>query len=185
MDGMTKEEKIDIIANLYRERNRYIDIACSFLHDRDAAKDVVSDCYIALLEDPQRYSFDAQGIKGFMYQSVKNRCLDELKHLSVKEIVYHNLHEAELRYVSDDSTTRRIIRNDINSCLDEAKLKMKKRTFDIFVSSRVSGLSNKELSLLYGLSKGQISKELAKASAIMATIFNKYLYALLFMYTIF
>lgn len=176
---MAEKGQFDIITNLYKERNRYIDIACSFIHDRDAAKDIISDCYIALLEHPQCHLLDADAIKGFMYRSVKNRCLNELKRLSVKEIVYHNLHNAEIRYASDDSTTRRIIRNDIKSCLDEAGLKMKKRTFDIFVSSRVAGLSNKELAQLYNLSKGQISKELSKASEIMEAVFSKYLYILL------
>jgi RNA polymerase sigma-70 factor (family 1) len=54
------------------------------IHSYDDAEDIVQEVFIELWNQRQRFESTEQ-IKAFLYLSVKNRCLNFLKHLRVEE----------------------------------------------------------------------------------------------------
>ena len=50
--------------------------ACSLLHDRSAAEDVVHDCYVRLLKKAETYNLPADGTK-ILFQAITNACIDK------------------------------------------------------------------------------------------------------------
>ena len=68
---------------------------------------------------------------------------------------------------------------DIEDILDRAGTRMKRMTFDILVSSRLDGLSHKEIAEKYGISQGRVAKEIMHAMKIMKKLFKDYLHVIL------
>jgi RNA polymerase sigma-70 factor (family 1) len=65
-----------------------------FLCESDEAEDIVQEVFIELWNQRQRFESIEQ-IKAFLYLSVKNRCLNFLKHLRVREKFVNNMAAAE------------------------------------------------------------------------------------------
>ena len=164
---------------LYREKERYILLAFHYLNDMEKAKDIVSDSFIYLLEHRESLDDNPLKMKGYLLQTIKHKCLNELKRNRIREIAYKNILEVKMSVLSDESLTWNIAEKDIREVLRLAGGKMKKETLDIYVSSRFGDLSHKELSKLYGMTVNRIAKEISKASKIMHEIVRKYLHIII------
>ncbi|SKB54453.1 RNA polymerase sigma-70 factor, ECF subfamily [Parapedobacter luteus] len=64
---------------------RLCDFARRFLGDVDIVEDVVQDVFVAYIERHTSVSNRPESIKAFLYQSVKNACLNRLRHEKVTE----------------------------------------------------------------------------------------------------
>ena len=65
--------------------------ALKFIGDREVAKDVVQDAFLGILKQNENVLIENQ--KSFLYQSVRNNCLNYLKHLKIEK----NFQEKELQ----------------------------------------------------------------------------------------
>ena len=68
--------------------NSYYDVLCLFamnyLQEAMDAEDVVQETFIAMWNTRQNFSSDSH-VKSFLYLTVKNKCLNLLKHQKVRE----------------------------------------------------------------------------------------------------
>ena len=112
--------------------------------------------------------------KAYLMQTLKHRCLNEIRKDTVRQTTFRNLYDTDIDRLSDDNISRRILEKDIYAILADAGLKMEKLTYDIYVSSRIGGLSHKEIAKLYGLTTGRVAKEIMKATGIMDSVLKKY-----------
>jgi RNA polymerase sigma-70 factor (family 1) len=92
---MSREEKIIITAIARRNRDVFEALFCEyftlltkyaegFIFDRDDCEDIVQNLFINLWERAD--SLDIRtSIKAYLYQSVKNRCLNYLRNLNVSD----------------------------------------------------------------------------------------------------
>lgn len=178
---MTKETVpvLDTVLSLYREKERYILLANHYLNDMEKAKDIVSDSFIYMLEHKETISGDKARIKGYLLQIVKHKCLNALKREEIKQNVYRNMYDIDISILSDDNVTRHIANSDIKAILRIAGSRMKDRTLEIYTSSRIKGLSHKELSKMYGMTVNHIAKEISKANKIIEMVIKNYLHVLL------
>ena len=178
---MTKETVpvLDTVLSLYREKERYILLANHYLNDMEKAKDIVSDSFIYMLEHKETISGDKARIKGYLLQIVKHKCLNALKREEIKQNVYRNMCDIDISILSDDNVTRHIANSDIKAILRIAGSRMKDRTLEIYTSSRIKGLSHKELSKMYGMTVNHIAKEISKANKIIEMVIKNYLHVLL------
>lgn len=84
---LQKKEKKDsdsctrVFEKYYRELAYF---AFRILKDRDAGEDVVQDMFVMLFEKGLPEG-DGEALKSYLYVTVRNRCLDYLKHLKVVE----------------------------------------------------------------------------------------------------
>ena len=173
---------------LYQEKDRYISVAMSYIQDMEKARDIVSmekardivsDSFAYMLERRESLPDDLPRLKGYLMLTVKHRCLDALKHLAARENALKNLYEADMEMLGNDNVTERIMEKDIEDILDRAGARMKRMTFDILVSSRLDGLSHKEIAEKYGITRGRVAKEIMHAMKIMEKLFKDYLHVIL------
>lgn len=95
---MTNMENIE---QLFREHyNDMFFLSFSLLKDEDSARDVVHDVFTALLTSPP----EERG-KGYLLRCVRNRCINLLKKMPVKESVERLISLTELQ--QDDEATER------------------------------------------------------------------------------
>jgi len=57
--------------------------ALKFIDDREVAKDVVQDAFLGILK--QKEGTQIENLKSFLYHSVRNNCLNYIKHLKVEK----------------------------------------------------------------------------------------------------
>ncbi|SEN69104.1 RNA polymerase sigma-70 factor, ECF subfamily [bacterium A37T11] len=71
---------------------RLCDFAKRYLMDSDEAEDVVQDAFVAFLEQETYLDIQPNAVKAFLYTTVKNACLNKLRHEKVKTRYHqHNL----------------------------------------------------------------------------------------------
>ncbi|MGK6352576.1 RNA polymerase sigma-70 factor [Parapedobacter sp. DT-150] len=76
-----------------RYYTRLCDFARRFLGDVDAVEDVVQDVFVAYIERSASTSNRPESIRSYLYQSVKNACLNRLRSNKVAER-YESNHES-------------------------------------------------------------------------------------------
>ena len=126
----------DIFENLYS-------ILCSFankyLFDNDESEDICQEVFIELWKQKEKFENYDQ-IKAFLYLSVKNKCLNVLKHQKVKD-----------KFKTSDSSTdndiyfeEQIIKAEVVSTIYQSINRLSKQRREIIILS-MQGLKNNEI----------------------------------------
>lgn len=141
-------KKVSAFKELFNEfYNSLVLFAMKFVEQQDVAEDVVQDLFVFIWERDTTYS-SYMGLKTFLYNSVRNNCLDYLKHRNV-----------EKRYVSllssgtneDDGLDDKIMKEELYRMLIEAINELPGRCREIF-EYHMKGKRNEEIARDLGLS---------------------------------
>ncbi len=139
--------------------------ADKYLDDTDAATDIVQGFFIALYE--QAETLDIKAVKSFFFQSVRNRCLNELKHRKV-----HMNFEAQTVATAtfddhSDHIEDRIFASELEariaSIIDTLSPQCKK----VFEMSRFEEIPNAEIAEQLGISKRTVETHITKALSVL------------------
>jgi RNA polymerase sigma-70 factor (family 1) len=104
----------------------------------DDAEDIVQEVFIELWNQRQRFESIEQ-IKAFLYLSVKNRCLNFLKHLKVKEKFVGTTLAADGQFFEEHILESEVIQNIYNAVND-----LPEQRKQIIILS-MQGLKNNEI----------------------------------------
>ena len=111
-----------------------------YVPDLPVVEDMVQEAFISFWE--KRQDFDhISALKSFLYTSVRNKCLNHIKHQAVRK-----KHEADLVYEleSDHSFTHQVIEEEtFNQLLAEIKL-LPESAMEIMILA-LNGLKNQEI----------------------------------------
>lgn len=143
---------------------RMYTLASSLLHDHEAAHDIVHDVFAAILSCPPEKFPDSQ----YLLKSVRNRCLNHLKALDVRER-FRNLYllennEADILDDWPDEETLILI--------EECKKEMPHKCLEVFSLRFQDGLSAAEISHILGTGVRVIYKHLHHALEILKNRLN-------------
>lgn len=134
--------------------------ASRFLHEEDSCVDVVHESFIKTWEKRKQFT-SLQTIVGFLYTCVRNACLNELRHLNIKN-------KALLQQASIFDIENEIIENEVKRIIWAEIAKLSGDYRNIMAMS-LEGYSTKEISEELELSeqtiknkKGEALKQLRK-----------------------
>ena len=86
MSSNEPKNTTSVFLQLFEKRNRFERFAALYIHDAETVRDIVMDSYHYMWE--RRESLDMGGnVEAYMYSMVKNRCLDHLQRLTVRQSV--------------------------------------------------------------------------------------------------
>ena len=125
-----------------------------YLGDPPAVEDLVQEAFVAFWE--RRNGFDnAATIKSFLYTSVRNKCLNHLKHRAVQK-----KHESSLIYEleSDQHFTRHVIEEETFRILLEEIRKLPEASKEIMILA-LNGLKNPEIADELGISVNTVNTQ--------------------------
>jgi RNA polymerase sigma-70 factor (family 1) len=122
--------------------NRLYPVMClfskKFLYENDEAEDIVQEVFIELWNQRQRFE-SVEQIKAFLYLSVKNRCINFKKHLSVRE-KFINTAMADMEQLFEEHVLHTEVIQHIYNAVNNLPVQRKK----IIILS-MEGLKNNEI----------------------------------------
>ncbi len=165
---------------LYDEyEHRLIAIAFSYVRDKDSAKDIVNDSFMALWERRDKVEFT--NVEGYLFQIVRNNCLLYRRSVQTGRSVFEKILLKERGAM--DYYTRTIeccdpgelFRSEIMEiCRAELAL-MPELTREIFKAHKFEGKSYKEISDRFNIEPTKVDKELRKAVVRLRRSLRDYL----------
>ncbi|WP_299578137.1 RNA polymerase sigma-70 factor [uncultured Sunxiuqinia sp.] len=182
-----KNRDVEIFEELFfNYHGRLVLFANKFIGDMQVSRDLVQDAFFMLWEKTDQLDIK-KSPKAYLYQSVKNSCLNYNRHLSIKENAEAEISTriAELeRQVYDGTKTPylSLIEQELEEKIAEVIEQMPSKCQEVFKMSRFEGLKNKEIAERLGISVKMVEKHISKALVILRHELAEYVGVLLAMF---
>lgn len=161
------EKNFGVFYNTHYQR--FVRYAFYYVNDLPTAEDMTHDVLLYYWENKHKLSADTD-VLGYILQSVKNKCLNYLKHIQV-EIAYNKnrtkLHEWEVTtriQTLEDKSYSAIFSKDIMKIMMESLSELPKQTQEIFILNRLKNKSRKEIAATLGVSQQKVDYHVNKAN---------------------
>jgi len=117
---------------------------CYFLiNNYEAAEDIVQEQFVGLWENWERLN-PIESIKGYLFQSVKNRSINYLKNQSI--LIHPDENTLWLNFESKLPVASEMVENkELEKIIDQAIEQLPERCRAIFILKRIDEMSNKEI----------------------------------------
>ena len=152
-EGLAFKQLFDIY---YR---RLVAFANTMLADLDLSRGIVQDLFVMLYEKRNELNIHTS-LKSHLFQSVRNRCLNVIKHEKIKNIhhqrIYENGSELELPFESLEY-------NELENLIIKIVERLPSECNKIFKMSRYDGLTNQEIAEKLSISKRTVETQISKA----------------------
>ena len=157
-----KEEAFAYVFRMYY--SPLLNYAGRILKDVEAANDVVQECFCRLYERRRELRKELQ-VRPYLYKSVYNACMDAIKHQKV-ESNYINQELLDFYFskvVETPEAEQALLDEDLKGAIQDAINKLPERCREIFVLSKVDGLSNKEIAEQLNISMKTVEAQMTTA----------------------
>ncbi len=148
---------------------RFVRYAYYYVNDLPVAEDLTHDALLYYWENKQKLPVDTD-VLGYILQSVKNKCLNHLKHIQVE--LDYSKNRTELRdweietriQTLEDETYGAIFSQDIMKIVMQSLSELPEQTRQIFVLNRLDYKSRKEIAATLGVSLQKVDYHINKAN---------------------
>lgn len=138
-----------------------------FVLDIEQAKDISQDTFISFWENRKKIK-SPEALKSFLFKSLRNNCLNYLKHNSIKEKynnkVVYEIKKMELQH--PDSLNKTFLdyqHSELSQILDNALEKLPDERRKIFEMSRFEGVKNKDIAEKLNISVRTVDTQIYRA----------------------
>ena len=138
-----------------------LNYASRLLHDAEEANDMTQEAFCRLYE--RRGTLHAEiDLKPYLYKTVYNSCMNVLKHRKVeKDYIDKELEDFYFSRVVETPEAELALRNEeLRGALEAAICTLPERCREVFVLSKVQGLSNKEIADKLGISVKTVENQM-------------------------
>ena len=140
-----------------------------FVFDLDTAREIVQGVFVCIWE--KRTSLPSEiSIKAYLYTSVRNKCIDYLKHQNIeneykkkwfKEVLKHNDNSLN----TNDHPLDGLITKELENTIKDAIKNLPKKCREIFELSRFKGLKYREIAEELNISVKTVETQMSRALA--------------------
>lgn len=146
--------------------------ANSYLEDPADAEEVVQSCFIKLWEKRENISIQSS-IKSYLYQIIRNACLNEIKHQKVKKNYGDMItQQGEQHSEASDQST---LKGELEEKIALALQSLPQQCRLIFTMSRFEELKYQEIADQLNLSIKTVENQMGKALKLMRAQLQEYL----------
>ena len=149
---------------LFRDYYRPLSVfAVKYVSDMDLAREIVQNLFVHLYENRSSLVITTS-LESYLYQSVRNRCLNQIKQSKTQKEHLEN-------YGSNQEGTEdleAIIReNELEHAIYKIVDSLPAQRKNVFILSRVNGLSNSEIAAKLNISKRTVETHISHALKIL------------------
>ena len=148
-------------------------IAYQYLFNKYDAEDIVQEVFIAIWESDKKYN-SYHGFRAFLYDSVKNRCLNYLKHQEVER----RHAEILLQEQDEEDEDHRLMREEMYRALHRAVDELPERCRQVF-KLHLQGKKNEEIAQMLELSVETVKTQKKKAMYFLRERLGRLYYLLM------
>jgi len=134
-------------------------VAAALVHDHDVSEEVAQDVMHELWRRAHLMDADAQ-LRAYLLRSVRNRALNHLRHLRVRQ---RSESEVEAMYDEPVASDQPVIAAELSAAARQAIAELPPRCREVFELSRVDGLKYAEIAQALGISEKTVEAQMGKA----------------------
>ncbi len=172
LKGIEKGQELAFKELFLRYYTQLVVFARKVVVDDDLARELVQDVMVNFYEKRGEIKIHSS-LKAHLYQSVRNRCLNQIKHTQIRRDHHANIymtHKNDEAYV-DDKLEETELEQRIFSVIQTLPAQCKR----IFEMSRFDGHTNQEIADQLKLSKRTVETQISKALKTLRTQLATYL----------
>ncbi len=167
-----------LTAIFHRYYRRLTAYAARYVASRDAAEDVVQECFVKLWQLRGIYADVPTG--GLLFTMVRNACLDSLKHemvvnrfeqLYITELSHGEESIWDLDFFGDAAPDN--LRGELYKKVLKEMESLPEKCREAFRMSRIEGLSNHEIAEVMDISDAAVHKHIDRAVRKLTRAFGK------------
>ncbi len=132
--------------------------ACKYVNNLTTAEDLVQELFLKIWDNRTELVFE-RSLKSYLYTSIKNSCLNHLKHLQVENKYIQDKQELESRAFFQEQMEQEELHRAIYSAINQLPPSCRK----VFELSRFNGLKHKEIAKEMGISVNTVKAQMVKA----------------------
>ena len=133
--------------------------ASTYINDLDAAKEIVQDLFVYIFENRKSLVITTS-LKSYLFQSVRNRCMNHIKHLQVERRHHHQI---AFDQESFEDLHAKIAETELEHRIFQIASEMPPKCQEIFRMSRVNGIKNKEIADQLNISIRTVETQISNA----------------------
>ena len=165
-----EEDAFDFFFNMYYRG--LVVYAGQFISDMDLCEEIVQGIFIKLWKD-HKYLKIESSFKSYIFRSVKNKCLDILKHHKIIKDAEQYIVENSEKHNEDTWNT--YIEHELYAILMQAVKKLPEECQKIFIHSRINNYKNKEIAAKLGISVKTVENQITRALKFLRVELKDYL----------
>lgn len=138
-----------------------------FVFDLDTSREIVQDVFVRIWEKRSTL-LGEESLKSYLYRSVRNKCLDYLKHLNVeyeyeKILIKETQESGSGSYNTEDHPLDGLITEELKNSIGSAIENLPEKCREIFELSRYEGLKYREISDELNISVKTVETQMSRA----------------------
>lgn len=171
ISGLKNRDLVIFEELFFNYHGRLVLFANKFIGDMQVSRDLVQDAFFTLWEKADKLNIK-QSPKAYLYQAVKNSCLNYTRHLSIKQLaeteIKDKISELEKQvYKNSDSPYFSLIEQELEEKINEIIESMPDKCREVFKLSRFENLKNREIAEKLDISVKAVEKHISKALIIL------------------
>lgn len=148
----------------------------NFLPDKAVCEDIVQNIFLKLWNNREALIIETS-LKSFLLKSVRNSCLDEIKHKVV--VREHESYVINFDPSDDMDTENYVLYSDLQAQLDKALDKLPAVCREAFEMNRLAGLKYKEIAEQLNVSERTVEVRIGKALGLLRRYLKEFFVAVL------
>jgi RNA polymerase sigma-70 factor (ECF subfamily) len=141
--------------------------------DPDVAEDIVQDFFVRLWINSDKLEI-ISSLKSYFFTAVKNKALDHLKHVKIKEGYQRKVIES---LKEGGHANWEFTESELTGLVEKGMQKLPPRCREIFTLSRFQGKDNESIARQLGISKRTVELQMSNALKILRVELKDYLSA--------
>lgn len=142
--------------------SHYLLFACHYIADEDTGKDIVQEAFISYWKRQENFE-DELSVKAFLYKTIRNGCLNQLRHHHIRDKYFNSLPED---WESEDFFMENVIREEVSDIIIKELEKLSETGRKIILRS-LDGFSNEEIAGELQISVNTVKTHKARSYIIL------------------
>ncbi len=149
---------------LFKEFYRPLSVfALRYVSDLAIARDIVQNFFVHLFEN-RKSIIISSSLESYLYQSVRNRCLNHIKRVKTQKQHLDQYHDERKSF---EDMEERIQETELEHTIFKIIESLPPQCQKVFSLSRVKGLSNSEIADQLNISKRTVETQISKALKVL------------------
>lgn len=173
-------QEFDRLYGAYKPR--FILIACSYLRDRSAAEDLVTDCFMHFWEKREEIVPTTDNIPAYILGMVRHKCIDALRTRQQHLLTHQQIYQLEMRSIRENlaaleecDLARILFRSEVEEIFRRRLAEMPELSAQIFIANRFENQTYQEIAQRYGISVRKVTREIQRCLKLLREDLGDYL----------